>query len=111
MEDIYLKGFHRREWCSDKVHLKSYFDQFSNELSIINSKTKGKIKSEMEILQLFVPQANQLSQEEFLSLGEDCRYCRLIFIGLEYSIVFFRLDAKTRQQSHRQSRIQFRHHN
>lgn len=73
MEDIYLKGFHHREWCSDKIHLKSYFDQYSNEVSIINQKQKRKTKSEMEILQLFVPQANQLTQEEFLSLGEDCR--------------------------------------
>lgn len=73
MEDIYLKGFQRREWCSDKIHLKSYFDQYSKELSIINTNKKMKTKSEMEILQLFVPQANQLSQKEFLSLVEECR--------------------------------------
>lgn len=73
MEDIYLKGFTKRDWCSDKIYLKEYFERYSNELlSIINQKVGRKTKSEIEVLQLFVPQAKLLSQEELLSLRKDC---------------------------------------
>lgn len=72
MEDIYLKGFTKRDWCSDKIYLKEYFERYSNELSIINQKVQRKSKSEIEVLQLFVPQANLLSEEVLLSLKNDC---------------------------------------
>ncbi|XP_046681474.1 snRNA-activating protein complex subunit 3-like isoform X1 [Homalodisca vitripennis] len=65
MEEIYMKGFvGRRAWCSEKVHLKSYFEKYSDTLCEVANKRI----SEIDILQQFVPQSNQLSQEELFKL-------------------------------------------
>lgn len=68
MEQIYLKGYPGpREWCSEKVNFKSYFENYCKTLNRYGPIYNTKL-SDIDILQYFVPQSNQLSKEQLEKL-------------------------------------------
>lgn len=67
-----MKGFlGPREWCSEKINFKSYFENYSQALDKLS--TPKKKLSEIDILQHIVPQSNQLSEKQLATLIDTTR--------------------------------------